>query len=70
MSVTNETNDKIICECGSSITNQNINISQHIKKIKNKKYLENKTSKLEEIKITENNIVDNKEMSEEKRKRF
>ena len=64
MSVNKNDNDKIICECGSLITNQNINISQHQKTLKHKKYLENKSSKPEEIKITENNIVDNKEMSE------
>ena len=72
MSVTNETNDKIICECGSSITNQRINISKHEKTIKNKKYMENKNSKPEEIKITDiteiknNNLLDNKEMEEKK----
>ena len=57
----NNDNDKYICECGSSVTNQRINISQHEKTIKHKKYLENKSSKPEEIKITK--ITENKNNS-------
>ena len=71
MSVINKTTN-YICECGSHIKNFSVNISQHEKTLKHKKYLENKNSKPEEIKITENkiteikNLPDNKEMEEKK----
>ena len=48
-------NEKYICVCGSSITNQRINISQHEKTKLHLKYLENKKP---EIKITENKITE------------
>ena len=65
MSVNKNDNDKIICECGSLITNQNINISQHQKTLKHKKYLENKSSKPEEEKeITEIDLWVKKEVEE------
>ena len=65
MSVINKTTN-YICECGSHIKNSAVNINQHKKTKLHKKYLENKSSKPEEIKITENkiNLVHNKDMSE------
>ena len=68
MSITH-TIGKCICECGSSVTNQKINISQHLKTLKHTKYMENnKKIKVQEI-ITEiKNVVENKEMSNEEKK--
>ena len=68
MSITH-TIGKYICECGSSVTNQKINISQHLKTLKHTKYMENnKILKVQEI-ITEiKNVVENKEMSNEEKK--
>ena len=57
MSVTTET-DKIICQCGSSITNKTANIKQHEQSGKHQLYIKNVT----EIITEKENVADNKEM--------
>ena len=55
--------NRIICQCGSSIKNDPVNIRQHQKTIKHTKYIESKSSEPEQKEIiTENkNIVENKD---------